>query len=260
MRLTRAGMLDVLGADYIRTARAKGLRVHVVLFKHGLRNALIPVVSVAAVQLGLLIGGSLVVETVFAVNGLGLLAWESIIHNDYPVVQTIVLIVSSFYVLLTWGADLLNAVIDPRLRTVDRARRHAVATLARGRYGEVALPIAGWRLRRAVGHQGLLLGAALVMLIALSAVLAPVLAPHDPYAQDLSKRYAKPVWHERGSWTHVFGTDKFGRDVLSRMIYGARVSLVVAIVAAVVSGAIGATLGILAGYFGGRLGPHHSSR
>jgi peptide/nickel transport system permease protein len=116
MRLTRAGMLDVMGADYIRTARAKGLRPGRVVVKHALRNAIIPVVALAAVQLGFMLGGSVVIETVFALNGLGYLAWESITHNDFPVVQAIVLLISVIYIALTLVADLINAWLDPRIR------------------------------------------------------------------------------------------------------------------------------------------------
>ena len=84
MRLTRAGMIEVLSSDYIRTARAKGLRPSIVLFKHALRNAIIPVVSLAAVQFGFMLGGSIVIETIYAINGLGQLAWESILLADLP--------------------------------------------------------------------------------------------------------------------------------------------------------------------------------
>ncbi|MCY4005499.1 MAG: ABC transporter permease [Rhodobacteraceae bacterium] len=116
MRLTRAGMLEVLRADYIRTARAKGLHPLKILFKHALRNAAIPVVGLAAVQLGFMLGGSIVVETIFALNGAGLLAFESINRNDFPVVQALILIFSLIYVMLTLLADLLNAWLDPRIR------------------------------------------------------------------------------------------------------------------------------------------------
>ncbi len=118
MRLTRSGMMDVLSSDYIRTARAKGLLSGSVLFKHALRNAIIPVVSVVAVQLGFMLGGSVVIESVFAVNGFGLLAYESIARADLPMVQAIVLILSLIYVLLTLFADVLNALLDPRIRVV----------------------------------------------------------------------------------------------------------------------------------------------
>ena len=116
MRLTRSGMLEVLGSDYIRTARAKGLRAPSVLFKHALSNALAPVVALSAVQLGFMLGGSVVIETVFALHGVGYLAWESIAHNDFPVVQAIVLLISLFYIVLTLLADLANAWLDPRIR------------------------------------------------------------------------------------------------------------------------------------------------
>ncbi len=116
MRLTRAGMLEVLSSDYIRTARAKGLRPMTVLFKHALRNAIIPVVSLTAVQFGFMLGGSIVIETIFNINGLGFLAWESIQRADLPVMQAIVLVLSIFYILLTFVSDLVNAFLDPRIR------------------------------------------------------------------------------------------------------------------------------------------------
>ena len=116
MRLTRAGMIEVLSADYIRTARAKGLRPSTVLFKHALRNAIIPVVSLAAVQFGFMLGGSIVIESVFTINGLGRLAWESIQRADLPMMQAIVLVFSLFYIILTFAADMLNAWLDPRIR------------------------------------------------------------------------------------------------------------------------------------------------
>jgi peptide/nickel transport system permease protein len=116
MRLVRAGMIEVLGSDYIRTARAKGLSGTSVVLKHGLRNALVPVVALAAVQLGYLLGGSIVIETIFQINGLGYLAWESIQRKDLPTMQAIVLVLSVIYVTLTLAADLLNAFLDPRLR------------------------------------------------------------------------------------------------------------------------------------------------
>ena len=116
MRLTRSGMIEALASDYIRTARAKGLSRLSILVKHGFRNAAIPVVSIAAVQLGFMLGGSIVIETVFALHGVGFLAWESISKNDFPVVQAVVLVLALMYIALTLLADLLNAVLDPRLR------------------------------------------------------------------------------------------------------------------------------------------------
>lgn len=116
MRLTRAGMLDVLSSDYVRTAKAKGLDARTVIFKHALRNALIPVVSLSAVQLGFMLGGSVIIESIFTMHGVGHLALLSVERADFPVVQGIVLILAIIYILLTLLADLLNGWLDPRIR------------------------------------------------------------------------------------------------------------------------------------------------
>ena len=116
MRLIRSNMIEVLSADYVRTARAKGLPASRVIFRHALRNAIVPVVGLAAVQLGFLLGGSVVIESVFALDGLGYLAFRSISYKDFPVLQTIVLLLSVLYVALTTLSDIANVWLDPRLR------------------------------------------------------------------------------------------------------------------------------------------------
>ncbi len=116
LRLTRAGMIEVLRADFVRTARAKGVRPMRVLIRHALRNAVIPVVSIASVQFGFLLGGSVVIETIFAMNGIGYLAWEAVSNGDLPVIEALVMVTACFYVVLTLLADLLNAWLDPRIR------------------------------------------------------------------------------------------------------------------------------------------------
>ena len=116
MRLTRAGIVEAMSSDYIRTARAKGLRMPAVVFRHALRNAMIPVVSLAAVQFGFMLGGSIVIEAIFALNGVGQLAWQAIQRSDFEVMQAIVLVVAVVYIVLTFFADVLNAFLDPRIR------------------------------------------------------------------------------------------------------------------------------------------------
>jgi len=106
---------------------------------------------------------------------------------------------------------------------------------------------------RFTGHQGVMIGAFIVFAIILVALLAPLLAPHDPYQQNLLGRLIPPVWDSRGSWDHVLGTDHLGRDYLSRLIYGARISLLIGFGAALISGLIGTVMGVMAGYFGGRV-------
>jgi ABC-type dipeptide/oligopeptide/nickel transport system permease component len=116
IRLTRAGMIEALGSDYIRTARAKGLRLHTVVLKHAFPNALLPVIALAAVQFGFMLSGSIVTETIFSLPGLGHLAWVSITRGDFPVILGIILVFSLVFILLVLIADLVSAWIDPRLR------------------------------------------------------------------------------------------------------------------------------------------------
>jgi peptide/nickel transport system permease protein len=122
------------------------------------------------------------------------------------------------------------------------------------RVAEVLPPSRGAQLRaRIFGHTTVLIGATVILTVLAAALAAPALAPYDPFAQDLSQRLIPPVWHAHGSWTHVLGTDQLGRDYLSRLIYGARISLLVGATAAAMSAVIGTTLGVLGGYFGGRI-------
>ncbi|TCR79554.1 ABC transporter permease [Rhizobium sp. BK376] len=116
MRMTRAAMLEVLNADYIRTARAKGLPRRRVIWKHALRNALIPVTTLVGLQLGQLMGGVVVTETVFAWPGIGKLTVDAIFSRDYPVVQGAILASAVLFVFINLATDLLYAVLDPRLR------------------------------------------------------------------------------------------------------------------------------------------------
>src|SRR2546421_55373 len=167
MRMTRSTVLEVLREDYVRTAWAKGLAGRMVVYKHALKNALIPVVTIVGGQLGVLLAGTVVVETIFALPGMGRLTVEAILYRDYPVVQT--------------------------------------------------------------------------------AIFAEVLAPYDPLAPQPEIRLARP------SWDHPFGTDDIGRDVLSRVIHGARISLWVGLLAVGIGTAAGMVIGLLCGYCEGRV-------
>ena len=115
-RITRATMLEILQQDYIRTARAKGAAGHTILYVHALRNALVPIVTVVGLGIALMISGAVVIETVFALPGLGRLTVESILRRDYPVIQAIILIFSFVYVIINLLIDLSYTLIDPRIR------------------------------------------------------------------------------------------------------------------------------------------------
>lgn len=114
-RITRSSMLDVLGQDYITTARSKGLVEQVVTYKHALKNALIPVVTVMGLQFGTLLGGAVLTETVFSWPGIGRLMVDSILARDYPVVQGAVLLLAGFFVLINLVVDVIYAFLDPRI-------------------------------------------------------------------------------------------------------------------------------------------------
>jgi ABC-type dipeptide/oligopeptide/nickel transport system permease component len=115
-RLTRSAMLEVLRADYVRTARAKGLREQAVVVKHALRNAAIPIVTITGLQFGTLLGGAVVTETVFAWPGIGRLAIQSIYNRDYPVVQCVVFLSALLFIVINLTVELIYGVLDPRIR------------------------------------------------------------------------------------------------------------------------------------------------
>jgi peptide/nickel transport system permease protein len=119
---------------------------------------------------------------------------------------------------------------------------------------ELVAPSPGALLRRRVlGHTGLLLGAGVLAAVVFMALAAPLLAPYDPYDQDLARRLIPPIWHGEGTWAHPLGTDMLGRDYLSRVIYGSRISLLIGFAVMLISGLIGTALGVAAGYFGGKV-------
>jgi peptide/nickel transport system permease protein len=115
-RLTRSGMLEVLNQDYIRTARAKGMGDPPVVWKHALKNAAIPIVTIVGIELGTLLGGSVITETIFAWPGVGRLSVQAIANRDYPVVQAAVFLLASTFVLVNLVVDVLYTYLDPRIR------------------------------------------------------------------------------------------------------------------------------------------------
>ena len=115
-RMTRSSMLEVLGQDYIRTARAKGLRQRVVVMKHAFRNALLPLVTVIGLSLGGLLGGAVLTETVFNLSGVGRILYEAITARDYGIVQAFTVVIAIFFVMLNLIVDISYAYLDPRIR------------------------------------------------------------------------------------------------------------------------------------------------
>lgn len=115
MRMTRSSMLEVLNQDYIRTARAKGLREAAVVARHGLRNAMIPVVTITGIQFAYLLGGAVVIEQIFGLPGLGWILMKGIMQRDFPIVQGGVMFITLAFMLINLTVDLLYAQLDPRI-------------------------------------------------------------------------------------------------------------------------------------------------
>ena len=138
----------------------------------------------------------------------------------------------------------------PKVKTINSVIDSAEAGLGL----EVVFPTPGQIMRRRMTrHKGFLIGGGVLVLVLLMAFLAPVMAPHDPYHQDLTLRLIPPIWDEDGTWQHPLGTDNLGRDYLSRVIYGCRISLLIGFACVLIAVGIGAVLGLAAGYFGGRV-------
>ena len=245
MRLTRSGMIEVMDTDFIRTARAKGLNERVVIVRHAVRHALLPVVTVMGIGVGRLIAGSVIIEVVFAWPGIGRLIIDSIQQNDFPMVQTAIIVLAA-------SISLANVLVDVSYRIIDPGSgREDSDDPARGGG-------AGSHRRGPRGHS----------LAALAGPVAPVADRTDPPRDGGSggrARHARPELHrpalalaapvfDGGAWDHPLGTDELGRDIYSRLLHGARVSLIV--VAIVVPGAalIGTSIGMISGWVGGLTG------
>ena len=238
-RMMRSSMLEVLNQDYVLAARAKGLRQGKVIWRHALRNALIPTVTTIGVTFGSLLSGAVLTETIFSWPGLGALCHQLRHQPRLP---------GRDGRDPSGGRGLHGGQPDGR-RGLSLARPADSQWLRRaGVLGASAGHPARPRRRPAWLRSPLTVaGLVLITLFALAALFAPVLAPADPLKQVLSTRLKPP------SAAHWLGTDQLGRDMLSRMIFGARISLLVGVVVVGLAGSLGTFVGLVAGYTGGWL-------
>ena len=244
-------MLEVLREDYVRTARAKGVFRKLIVRRHALRNALLPVITIIGIEFAFLMGGLVVTEQVFNLNGLGKLFVESISNHDYNMTQALVMLVvahlrphqprrrhhlcvarSRAFATAAEGAPM---AIRLRARLAPRRRRAAAAVAALH-----ALAVLPRRTRSALP------AGFVVFVMIFMAVFADFVTVYDPTRNNFGAMLEPP------SADHWLGTDQFGRDLYTRIVYGARTALLVGFVSAFVGATIGLVLGVASAYFGGR--------
>ena len=250
MRLTRTQFLEVLRVDCARMARAKSLAEKAVVIKHGARNALLPVVANAGVLFGILFSGTVVIEVIFGIPGIGRGLVQTVFWGDLPTIQTYIMYLAFMALAINLVVDLIYAWLDPRVRyereegLLVKSNTELVSTL------EPAAPGAPARWRgspiRLVRNKPLgAVGLLLLLLTLVVAIGANVLAPPDPFdisAQRVSLAPSSDFW---------FGTDFLGRDILSRTMFGARTSILVGLSTMLLAASIGSIVGVSSAYFGG---------
>ena len=234
-RYTRSVMIEILGQDFIRTARAKGLGSGRVLLNHALRAALVPLITLAGLQLPLLVGGALVTETVFSWPGMGLLFINALNTRDYPVLMAILMVGAVVVVL--------GNLARRHSRRCRRSAREASWLTPSSTMSTCTGQRARERFRRFIRHRLALYGVVVIAFLLVGSACASWLAPFDPDEIDIVNRYAPPL-----SPGHWLGADDLGRDVLSRLMYAGQVSLSVGIVAMLVTVIVGFAVGASAAY------------
>ena len=230
-RLTRGSMLEVLRSHYIRTAIAKGLPLRIVILRHALRPALVPVAGYLAPAVASIMTGSLVVETIAGLPGVGRYLVQGALNRDYTLVMGMVILYST---------------------RADRhgTHRRSAVRLARSAHQVRAVSGALWRerVRRLRANPGAVVALGIIGLLVATALVGPWFSPNDIETLDWSHVAARPGM----AHAHWFGTDRLGRDLFVRTLEGARVSLAVGLVASAVSLSLGLCYGAIAGYVGGR--------
>ena len=207
----RTATLDVINQDFIKTARAKGLSPRRVLFKHVVGNALLPMITLAGLQVPALLGGALVTETVFTWPGMGRLFLDSLGYNDYPVVMGLLMFSAVLVLIGNLLADLISAFVDPRIRLAWRSPDHV--------HGHTGTPRSASREMVAQPHRPpfrrhrlAMFGVVMIAMLTIACVVGPYLLPYDQLFIDLRARFAPPM-----TGGHIFGTDPLGRDVAARL-------------------------------------------
>ena len=249
-RMTRSAMLEVLGEDYIRTARAKGLPRFRVIAIHALRNALIPVVTVIGLQVGVLFTGAILTETIFSWPGVGKWLIEGINRRDYPVLQGGTLLIGAIVMIVNLLVDVTYGLINPAHPAHKMTAEVLETPIVAAQPSAPPHPLLEfWSYFKA--NVGAVAGLVVIVVLVLLALFADFVAPHSPILTNNAVFLKPPFWQQGGSIAYPLGTDAIGRDILSRLIHGARLSLLIGIAVVTLSVVVGTILGLVAGFFRG---------
>ena len=232
-RYVRSAVLDVIRLDYVTTARSKGLSEGKVVLKHVVRNALIPVVTLVALQMPAVFGGAIITEQIFRIPGIGSLLITAILANDTPVIMAVTFVFACLVVIFNLLADIIYGWLTHASPTVD------VAIPLGDRRRRVAPGFEAWRKFRR--HRMAVVSLVILTLVTSAVLLGPLVWRVPINEIDFTARLAAP------SWQHPFGTDDLGQDLLARMLYGGRISLAVGFAAMAVAGIAGTVIGAISG-------------
>ena len=236
--------------DYVLLARIKGFRELRLVLQEALRNAVGPTLTLTGVQFTFLIGGTVIVERIFSYQGIGNLAIDAVINRDLPLIQGLVLVFGDLHPDQSRGRSHGGGAQSAAAAWLSRQRveHWSPTAMTSTQQAEPRPPSTALRLAR---DPKVVVAGGFILLLIVLAVFAPFIAPHDPLAQDLLAATLPPLGFPDAEPGFLLGTDRLGRDVLSRLIYGARIALTVAFVAAGLACLIGSLLGLLAGFFRG---------
>jgi ABC-type dipeptide/oligopeptide/nickel transport system permease component len=241
MRYVRSSVLDVVRLDYVTTARSKGLSERVVINKHVVRNALIPVVTLVALQMPAVFGGAIVTEQIFRIPGIGSLLIDAILRNDTPVIMAVTFVFSCLVIFFNLVADLLYGLIPASVTDNGTAPTPAPTPAPSGARKPVSVSPWAEAWRRFKRHRMAYFSLWVLGLLVLAVLVGPLFYKVGINDIDFKARLADP------SAAHLMGTDDLGRDLLARVLYGGRISLAVGLAAMLMAVTVGVLIGALAG-------------
>ncbi len=264
-RQVRATVLEELNQDYVTGARARGVTERRILYFNVLKSSMLTIVTLLALSIGSLLGGTAIVESIFLWDGVGKLAVDAIMTRDYPIIQAYVIWMAIIYVAVNLVTDIIYHYLDPRIRLQGgqrkkRKRKHvgtmrfsnAASSAGKLIYQTIAqekdsVTIRKQKVKKDYTKVRLIVFLVLVGILLLCAALAAHITPYDPYAQDLSQALMPP------GEGHLLGTDRYGRDMLSRVIMGSQTTIFSSLLLVLIIVVTGMIVGIICGWKGGKL-------